>query len=539
MIRVMIVEDDVLFRQNIEGLLDWNALGFILCASCIHGADALNRMEETAPDLVLTDISMPQMNGIELIRAIRKSYPLVRILVLSSYDDFDFVKEAMKLGADDYILKHELSGTMDQFLGILREIKGKLSFSSSDGMQAEDSERQLLLDTLMMRVVNGSMTDPAKIESRLRRLMVFFPFDRYMTAVIYARKALAVIDISEGGCVPSAETGKYGSFHNRVLRLAQPASQTCMVFMRNDYTAVSLIRVAGVFSQSRLEAIVRTSLGDLLRGDFEVCIGVSRPTGGLSSVSKSYEQACCAAEDGFLYDVNTCSYYARVEKECLPNEFLGLLDTLPELLNSRDSKRLNQWSAALVQCVYTLRPCKPVFEQLCGQLNTVLAKWASAHHLDIGDLVGFHALPSAAMAKSRDRTVMERYLNECFSHITAELLQVPLTSNLHIRRVIAYIGSHYNQPIGLRNISEDLELSENYLSNLFKQETGLRLVEYLNEVRLHHAIQMVTNTNQRVYEIAVACGFQSEAYFCRMFKDKTGISPIERRKQLRQSPSIG
>lgn len=532
MIRVMIVEDDVLFRQNIEGMLDWNALGFTLCASCIHGADALNRMEESAPDLVLTDISMPQMNGIELIRAIRQSYPLVRILVLSSYDDFDFVKEAMKLGADDYILKHELSGAMDQFLGILREIKGKLSFVSSDGLQAEESERQLLLDTLMMRVVNGSMTDAAKIESRLRRLMVFFPFDRYMTAVIYARKALAVMDISAEQCVPWAENGKFGRFHDRVLRLAQPASQTCMVFMLNDYTAVSLIRVAGVFSQSRLEAMVRTSLRDLLLEDFELCIGISRPVSGLSAVSKSYEQACCAAEDGFLYDVNVCSYYARIEKGCLPNEFVRLLDRLPELLDSRDSNRLNQWSAAFVQRVYTLRPCKPLFEQLCGQLNTILTKWASAHHLDMQNLIGFDALPSAAMAKSQNRTVMECYLNECFSHITAEILQVPLTSNLHIRKVLAYIGSHYNQPIGLRNISEDLELSENYLSNLFKQETGLRLVEYLNEVRLHHAIQMVTQTNLRVYEIAVACGFQSEAYFCRMFKEKTGISPIERRKQL-------
>lgn len=118
MFKAMIVEDDQLYRYEIRNFIDWEKNGYTIIGEAMNGKHALQLIEQEVPDVVFTDISMPGMNGISLIREMRRSYPYIKIVVLSSYDDFCFVKDAMKLGAIDYILKHEMK--KEEFCSFLK-----------------------------------------------------------------------------------------------------------------------------------------------------------------------------------------------------------------------------------------------------------------------------------------------------------------------------------------------------------------------------------------------------------------------------------
>jgi len=140
---VMIVEDDVMYRYAIRSSLDWEKEGFRICSEAINGKHALAMLENCRPDIVITDIDMPEMNGIDLIGELRRTEPDIPIIVLSAYDDFHFVKEALKSGARDYLLKHELES--EQLANLLRGIVGTPSPEDGDkkpGAAARTGERQ-------------------------------------------------------------------------------------------------------------------------------------------------------------------------------------------------------------------------------------------------------------------------------------------------------------------------------------------------------------------------------------------------------------
>ena len=118
--KILLAEDDQNFRYAIKEIVPWEGSEFEIIGEAIHGKQALEFMKTNPVDILLTDMDMPVMNGVELIREVKKLYPYVRILALSAYDDFSFVKESMKLGAEDYILKQDMDG--EKILRTLREI---------------------------------------------------------------------------------------------------------------------------------------------------------------------------------------------------------------------------------------------------------------------------------------------------------------------------------------------------------------------------------------------------------------------------------
>ncbi len=533
MTRVMIVEDDVLFRRTIRSMLNWESLGFSVCGECVHGKDALSHMAEYVPDIVLTDISMPQMNGIELIRALKLDYPMVRIIVLSSYDDFDFVKEAMKLGADDYILKHDLSHSMDQFLRVLEETKAKITDSASEGLLGRTSEKQLILDAFMNRILNGRVRDKKEIEQQLRRLMVYFPFDRYMLAVIAAREALAVMNV-ESGERAEWQTGdpEVKRFRQAVLDLMDsPASSRRLAFLADDQMGVCIFNVKNIFSQSRMHETVRSALMGLFNSGLNLCIGVSGLFEDVLQLPESYRQACLAAEHGVLYAKQALTFHGDLTDRGLPEGLLSHLNEMRVILGKEDGKAAEAWVQKLTGAVYTARITPSRLKEVCGHVNREFESWAKKQGLEMEDITHSGRIPCELLAVSGSSEVFASYLTGCFERAFSIDKLTPQTANPRIRQAVEYIDSHYREQIGLREVSQALEISENYLSNLFKQETGWHFVEYLNEVRLHRAKRLVANGNLKVYEIARQCGFHSVAYFCRLFKEKTGMSLTKHRKK--------
>ena len=540
MIRILIVEDDALFRKKIRTLLDWELMGFTICGDCINGKEALEKMKTYAPDIILTDISMSQMNGIEMIRIVRKEYPGIRIIVLSSYDNFDFVKEAMKLGADDYVLKYNLDSEMDQFLHILEETKKKILTPGIDSDSNGDNSKSLVLDAYMTRVLKGYVTSDNEIERQLRQLLVYFPFGRYMVAVLYARSALAISDIEKEKVGTENTTSEHLTFFRKLVSgLARPGSSQRFVFMPDEAVAVCAFNMKNIFSKNRMQDTVKSALSDLFKNEMDFCIGVSEPVEGIAALANGYDEGCKAADATFLYARQDITFYdPQLMQSELQPELRKMADKIAEALRDGEQITVTQKIKELVHFLYCEKVNFAQIASLCEELTGQLEKWSWKYSIPLEEITRYRHIPAKLLCKSYSQTVFEQYLQNCyaraldFSHISIE------TNNIHVKDAIKYINTHYPELMGLTDVARALELNENYLSNLFKQETGMRFVGYLNEVRLHHAKILLADGSLKMYEIARKCGFQSATYFCRLLKEKTGISFTEYRNR-KEKTNIG
>lgn len=523
MIRIMIVEDDLLFRRQMRTMLDWNALDMSICAECSDGREALRRITHDVPDLVLTDISMPRMNGIELIAAIKAEYPKVRVIALSSHDDFLFVKDALKLGADDYILKQDIATGMDQFVRVLEEAKERIKPGKAGNA---DGEHQLILEAIMLRILDGSLTNRADIQRKLNRLMVFFPFERYVTAVIVARDARAVIDIRKGERMPWQPDGMAAhAFRREIISLTEPAAQSRMSFMIDDHTGVCLFNVKGIFSQSRIHNMLRSTFAHAFGNRFAYSIGLSLQVEGVNAFAQSCIQARSAAEDGFLYAEQAIAVYQESDAEKLPEDVAVLLAQEAPLCQEEQPEA---WVQKLVQAVYGCRLRMPVFHQFADRLEEILRERAGSRQM--ADITGYSRFPLHLMAKSHSAQVLAQFIAQCVLQVVVvdEVLAIQ-TKNNHVKLAIEYINAYYATPCGLQEVARVLNINSNYLSNLFKQETGMRFMEYVNNVRIAHAKRLMIDRDMHIYEVAHACGFQNVEYFSRLYKGKMGYAPTYKR----------
>lgn len=531
MIRILIVEDDAFFRKTILTLFDWESMGFTVCGDCINGKEALENMKAYAPDIILTDISMSQMNGIEMIRVVRKEYPGIRIIVLSSYDNFDFVKEAMKLGADDYVLKYKLDSEMDQFLRILDETRKKILTPGIDSESSGENSKRLVLDAYMTRVLKGYVTSEPEIEWQLRQLLVYFPFCRYMVAVIYARNALAISDIEKGETCPENTASEEQTLFRKVVAgLARPGSSQRFVFIPDDAIAVCVFNVKSIFSISRMQDAVKAALSGLFETDVDFCIGVSEPVEGLAGLAAGYDEGCKAADAAFLYARKSITFYdPQLMRSELRPEVRTMADEIADALRNGNQITVKEKIGELVCTLYREKVNTAQVAALCETLTGQLEKMSWKYSIPMKGITRHWRIPADLLCRSHSQAVFEQYMQTCYERALGFFHVSIATSNIHVKEAITYINTHYAEFIGLSDVARVLELNENYLSNLFKQETGMRFVEYLNGVRLHHAKLLLADGSLRMYEIAKRCGFQSATYFCRLLKEKTGMSFTEYR----------
>ncbi|GIP40167.1 hypothetical protein J31TS4_34470 [Paenibacillus sp. J31TS4] len=403
-LKVMLVDDELLVRLGIRALIDWERHGFAFLGDAADGAKALELMEQEAPDILLTDIVMPRMGGLELIEEVRRRYPDTLIIVLSSHNEFDYVRKAMKLGVEDYILKTSLKP--DELLGLLVEASGKIA---------------------QRRKPDPSEAHPVEAAAS--------PGERLATAIGKWLRSGAPL---EGPPVPGEAEG--GS-------LEEPAAlppNSCLLLL-----APHQLR-EGVSKASALQMLVHLFQSEL--GGALAC----RPL-----------------------ETDQREIVLLLSDPLTPPNADALADQL-----LRSSNRL---------------------------LGIELSYGAS------GPLREWREL-GRAFAEAREALAHQR---------------VKETSRDDIKRLLAYMQDHFTEELSLKQAAEMINMSESYLSFLFKKETGTGFTDCLNTLRVDKAAYLLTHTAMPIYEISLQVGYENINYFGRLFKKIKGMSPQKYRNQFK------
>lgn len=501
MLKAMIVEDNAIYRYAIKSIIRWEDYGFQIVSEALNGVHALDLLQQQPVDLILTDISMPEMNGIELIQKVKQDDVSIKIVALSSFDDFRFVKEALKLGAEDYLLKHDLEPESLQQL--LHQMNTKIEADQHQKRQANirDANLQEMWHLLGRKLLFGELKTVEEMEEQAKAIQ--FPMSKGPTAVI----------LIEGECNKSGGNGTFFSqlegTHVRV-----PISDNrsvIMTYMPNEKSERAcneeLLRQADLFMKES-------------GGNSTLTVGLSSIGYGLKDWPMLYKQAEAALERS-IYE-GTGQVYAYASKKSTATE--GKEISMKALSTAIQNGQFSEVDMQTELFFDLLLERKPPLAEVKSYLHE-LAILAKATAIGRGTFT-----PSAEVTFRQLNILLEpmpsfHHWQPLFRDWMKEMIceskgHVPFRKE--IQTAIAYMEEHYAEDITVALLAENLQLSANYLSNLFKSETGLRFVEYLNRCRIRKAKLLLQDASLKVYEVAEKTGFQETSYFCKVFKELEG-----------------
>lgn len=521
MIRTVIADDDFLVRSYLGQLGAWERAGYQLVGDCRDGEEALHTVETLQPDVLITDISMPVMNGIELIRQIRKKNRALYIIVLSCHDDFEYVKEAIQLGADEYVLKNSLNEKT--LFEILDQTKHQMASRQKENQESNEAQHLMEMGrhTLKCHFFNGLLADSFSPEEQEKRRVEAGVQAKYVNSAVITL-CIPKWNALKTQCSP-LELEQYGQ------QFLQKLIQNLKGQKENTSDTECVYLGEGVFccfldlSDLRRSSMMKQRLTNVATACFHCCkeeayafeIGVSSICFGKEGIRRAYQQAREMLKRSF-YDKSEILYYeegAEIGK-LLPKEAEQLLKEAQQLVEGRQYEALQSGFQKVME------ECKKQYTD-----SRLVLHWLKA--LDQKLKIERPPEEYADFIKIEQLTdVCEEYGQKLFME-----KKIPQNAGPAVRKVIEFLRAHYKEPIGLTEAAEAARLNPAYLSYLFKQELGYGFSGYLLELRMECAKALLRSTNYKIKEVIVQSGFNDYHYFSKVFKRMNGISPADYRKE--------
>lgn len=526
MFRVMIVEDEMMVRLLLKTSIDWSTYEMNLVADVADGQAAWEHYNTDAPDLIVTDLKMPVMGGMELIAKIRERDKRTKIVILTCLEEFDLVRKALSLGVSDYILKLTMTPEeMEQVIGkVYRELKNENDGvrSSREMMRDKDVEKeQALKDYLFRNRYSPEEVNRLFSEMKLRLtpgkivvcLMEIDHFEQLRTRFkdqrgqLIRMSLLNVLDEVLGGF----RLGE--AFHdidNRyVLMFGFPASH-------NDESIETQ-------TKEILEQIKQVMMTYF---NTSVTFGVGLTCSGYERLKQSYTESVEALNLKFFLGLGHVIRYGRLYPDTEAKKMDAKLRGLPklkELLGESHWRELEARINGLLRVPHEVKP----------QIINLLVQWLYWPVATFG-LVGHHISERVFNYGKRLQScdTFEEAI-EVFGEFLREV--VKLREHHALSREVAaamqYIEKNYKSDIALQQIARHVGITPNYLSSLFKKEAGANFHDYLTRYRIAKAKELLLTTNLKSYEIIDHIGFTNQSYFARTFKRLVGVKPSAFRKQ--------
>ena len=527
MIKLLIVDDEPLVQIGIKSMLNWEEYGIEICGTAMNGQAALDMIEEYAPEIVITDIKMPIMNGLELAGKCRDTYGSLPLFIfLTSYEEFPLIKQALSYQAVDYLIKLELDAeclkkTIGAALKRLDELR------SSEAYKKEDDRRPLLQnynDKFFMRLLHNLFDSREQFEIQVKDLRLDFSGSCFVAAhgEIHSQK--------DGDMTPAQQMNLYSS-SLQMVREILIKYRTCHV-MSLDKRHFAVIFC---FDEQKEDNFV------LLREAWDnACLMVHnyfsvRITAGLGTavedplkISESYQEARQAFS---LADEETPVVpFSRATEDSVRNSFNMAVfkGSLTKAFEEFDTDALYSTISQIME-LFSSHPMRYV-QALDGACNLL---YLAISLLPDGDKTMDQIFAEnkdgyRSIYKTNSVEQVNRWLEQVRDGLCQFLQSRRKTYKDHVvTNVQKYINGHIDERLSLNEVAAVFGLSPNYLSSLFKKNCGVGFSEYITQRKISRAKALLMEQDVKIYEVADQLGFESAFYFSKVFKKVEGVSPRE------------
>lgn len=521
MMKVVMIDDDRIVREYIRIVLERTNGEFEMVGEASNGSKGLKLLEELKPDILILDMEMPSMDGIALLQELEKKNMAIRTLILSCHDEFDYVRQAMKLGAADYLLKHKIDDdAILDGLRMLRDKQMKPVHETGSGIHMPVSENELSMFLTGRLLEEEYKATAEKIASETDTVIVCAAEIDYLKA--YVR-------LQGKPCGKELEKKVWDTFKHDF-----PSECRCFPCrMETGYYAFLFVFEGLSAAKQEFYIVITNYLERVAKScNITITAGVSEVNPGVAQAQRQWEHAREALMNKLYYGNAGIIRYEEL-KECKEG---NVLQTLLEGLRNQPMNRqevLFAVNAMFENIEMTHIPFRR-FQQFFYELLNALMQIVSRMNLEISDVFSQVDFVNEALETLEILDDFREWFQNAVNNIF-DAAQRKTGGNIRkeIVRALSYIEEHYREDINLEDIAKHVCVSKTYFSSIFKKETGKNFSLYLLDFRLEKACELLRQSEEKIYNIAYDVGFQSHNYFNNIFKERYGMTPKEYRKHFR------
>lgn len=535
MFRLLLVDDFDIDRENVKDCIDWNRFDIEIVAEAKDGEEAYNIIQQTNIDFVLTDVQMPFMDGIKLAQIIKKTNPHIKVVFMSYYNDFEYLKSAIDVSAYGYILKPFNETEVEEVFSKLLNNHKKEITKAKEHEKLErllKESKPLLIQNYYKNLLTGKFNDSETIISRAQYLKQPLDKDNY-----YYRLVMLEIDEEVILNRDIEEMLIYQLNIDELLKNCVECLDIKVCIHIDDSHYALLISADSEQSLFELTNNTISKIDVILQSEIyynTLCVGVSSFTNNVSDIALLYEQCMDTIKYKFFYgkgqvicyeDIKGSNDAPKIRLDNMQEKIKYLIDIhnkeqikeyIDELFDGMiiapDNSYIKTISFSVIMCIQTIiNEINSSFEDVYGDKENAI--WEK--------LMRFETIVD-----------LKQWMQNIIFFASEYFMNLRNNKNERlVKSIIEYINEHYKENMTVKSISEQLYYSPNYINKIFKERIGRSIPDYLTHVRIEQAKILLKETPYKIYEIVEAVGYNRISHFNSIFKRNTGLTPREFRNE--------
>lgn len=513
MYSIFLVDDEELELEMIRDYIRWEEMGIYVAGTALNGRDAAEKIEVIQPDIVLTDVQMPVMNGLDLAKQVNEQFDWIQFVFLTGHDEFNYVKSALNVGAVGYLLKPL---DLSEIVSVIDKVKQRCE--------------EVRMKNRSIRVTKSNIVREMIFEKNEERLLnlagSYHKLSRDSEPKTYT---LALLSIDSQSATPSGMSMEDGLARLQTYMeewLADKKLLADFVVCREGELGI-LMDAAYHLSRFTWEAVLKEMQGTL---GFTMTAAVNEEPEELSRVQDLYRETRFMLEEMFYVGNGRVIYAKDVQRQLgsrqiPPFQEAAYFEDIHQLALEEAAQKLREFFSQLVK----LRITK---SEVCDFAIGVVERLLEQIH---EPMIESHRRAELYQSIYQCRTIMEieAIVLEFARHAIDTLEHRFMDKNARlVHQVRTTIDQTFHQAITINSLSDQVYLSPNYLRSIFKEKTGMTIHDYLTRIRLSKAKELLADDSLKVQDVAQRVGYESTSYFISLFLKSQGVTPNEYRKSI-------
>ncbi len=537
MYKVLIIDDESIIRKGIKNIINWKQLDCEVCADASDGIEGIELIKKYLPEVIITDIRMPGMDGLSMIKQVKGIVPYSKIIILTGYRDFDYVQEAIKFGAFDFLLK---PSKIEELTAVLTRAVNEINDQKIRHMEIDrfkvlfEQSIPILREKLLYDIIYGLNTNEYEITEKMKLFNI--TIKNFVLVVMendYDEKSNSSQydkHLYQFGIVNSFEeifAEKY-----EVLSIMLNSSRVGFIIQKPDRIPLDIEEVSEKCSY--LQEVINNGFG------FTVTIAVSSAGVSAMELPEKLKECLGSLEYKSYMGTNSIIQYSDLNSFFRYEDYSTLDKYQKQLLESIKSGNeglVKVTTQNIARYVTTnkinINYMKNFYYTTLSSINNIRIS-VSAIEVDKRHEEGRDI---ASLLKLIEKSESAEELNSLLEDVAVRIAEKVNNFNnksikLILRKAIDYIQEHYSEQVTLNEVAENIYVSTFYISRMFKKELGKSFVDYLNDVRIEKSKELLKDVKYKTYEVAEIVGISDPHYFSKLFKKYSGMTPSEYRESL-------
>lgn len=529
--RVLLVDDEEEVFQAIIKKINWEAIGFSVIGYARNGEEALEMIESNTPDVVMTDIKMPFMDGLTLCKKVKQIYGNIKVIIFSGFDEFEYAREAIKIEAEEYILKpinaQELQDVFERVkVSLDKELDEKRNIHKLQEYYLQSLP--ILQNQFLISLMEGQ-AEEEKIPTYLREYQLYLEANHYLVTMIHmdyyttSEKKPYIDDVKLAmvSLKHLVEENMNGNWKSK-----------CFLFL-GDLFLLTLLDNENKLKEYINDVDRACKISERILG-IRTTAGIGRTCSNLEDIHLSYKEAKNANAYRIMYEESQAIYIGEVEP--LSNREFSLEDSdIQQIIREiklGEKEDLNLSIEGFVKKVKSNQYSIQQFRIILMEFITELFKLGGIYGINMEEVFQGEKDVYQKVQQFDSLDVLEQWVQEVCLSIRNSIRKERLDSaKLLIDSAITYIEENYmDQELSIDTICNYLNVSSAYFSTIFKKETRKTFINYVTWLRMERAIQLLNTTDDKTYVIAEKVGYSEPNYFSYVFKKQYGTSPSKYRQ---------